>query len=94
MFSESRCSLDLGISSSDFEHIIFCLFSLFLLLVINSVQLSPVLSPSATDCTNYDIGHYKFVSRNSGVIILEFHEVADMPCCHYFSDTYFGLEIQ
>ena len=78
--SESCCSPDLGISSSDFEQIIFCLFFLFLLLVMNSVQLSPVLSQSTTDCTNHDIRCYMFVSRYSGFIIIEFDEVTDMPC--------------
>ena len=77
MFSESCCSLDLRISSSDFKQIVFCLFFLFLLLVIESVQLSPALSQSATDCANYDIGHYKFVSRHSGVIIIDLDEVPE-----------------
>ena len=64
------------------------------MLVVNSVQLNPMLSQSATDCANYDIGHYKFVSRHSSVTIVDFDEVADMPCWHYFSDTHFGLETQ
>ena len=37
------------------------------MLVINSAQLRPVLSQPATDCANYEIGHYKFVSCHSGI---------------------------
>ena len=72
-------SLNWRISSSDFEQIIFCSFFLFLLLVINSVQLSPALSQSATDSANYDIGNYKFMWRHSGVIIIDFDEVPEHP---------------
>ena len=79
------CSLDLRISSSDFEQINFRSFFLFLLLVINSVQLSPALSQSATDCANYDIGHYKFMSRHSGVIIIDFDEVPEHALLAIFS---------
>ena len=81
----TMCSLDLRISSSDFEQINFCSFFLFLLLVINSVQLSPALSQSATDCANYDIGHYKFMSRHSGVIIIDFDEVPEHALLAIFS---------
>ena len=84
MFSESCCSLDLRISSSDFEQIIFCSFLLILLLVMNSVQLSPVRSQSATDCSNYDIGHYKFMSRHSGVTIIDFDEVPEQALLAIF----------
>ena len=45
------------VASSDFEQISFWLICLLLLLVTNSVQLSPMFSQSATDCTNYDIRH-------------------------------------
>ena len=73
------CSLDLRISYSDFEQINSCSFFLCLLLVINSVQLSPALSQSATDCVNYDIENYKFMSRHSGVIIIDFDQVPEHP---------------
>ena len=68
-----------------FEQIIFCSFFLCLLLVINSVQLSPALSQSATDCANYDIGHYKFMSCHSGVIIIDFDEVPEHALLAIFS---------
>lgn len=63
----------------------FCSFLLFLLLVINSVQLSPALSQSATDCANYDIGHYKFMWRHSGVIIIDFDEIPEHALLAIFS---------
>ena len=51
---------------------------------MNSVQLSPVRSQSATDCGNYDIGHYKFMSRHSGVIIIDFDEVPEQALLAIF----------
>ena len=51
---------------------------------MNSVQLSPVRGQSATDCGNYDIGHYKFMSRHSGVIIIDFDEVSEQALLAIF----------
>ena len=51
---------------------------------MNSVQLSPVRGQSATDCGNYDIGHYKFMSRHSGVIIIDFEEVSEQALLAIF----------
>ena len=51
---------------------------------MNSVQLSPVRSQSATDCGNYGIGHYKFMSRHSGVIIIDFDEVPEQALLAIF----------
>ena len=70
--SELCCSLDLKISSPDFESIIFVyfFFSSFCLFFYLFV------SQSATDCADYDIGHYKCMSRHS-VVIVDFDEVAE-----------------
>ena len=51
---------------------------------MNSVQLSPVRRQSVMDCGNYDIGHYKFMSRNSGVIIIDFDEVREQALLKIF----------